>query len=63
MMKSIKKKNVKLNTDILTQIKVQSINYVALHARASNKLRCDAIRLGDVYICDVAHNKILGSLR
>ena len=58
----MKKKNVRLNTDVLTQIKVQSINYVALHAKASNKLRCDAIMLGDVYICDVAHNEILKTL-
>ena len=42
---------VRLNTFILTKVRVQSINYVALPYRASNKLRGDAIRLIAVYVC------------
>ena len=48
-----------LNTFILTKVKVQSTNYVYLPARASNKLRGDVIMLGDEYVCDAIHDKIL----
>ena len=50
---------VRLNTVILTKVKVQSIDYVALPTRASNKFRGDTIRLGAVYVCDDANNEIL----
>ena len=49
----------RLNTVILTEIKVKSINDVSLPAIASNKLRGDTIRLGAVYICDDANDEIL----
>ena len=38
---------------ILTKVKVQSINDVDIPNRTSNKLKGDAIRLGDVYVCDL----------
>ena len=56
------KKIVRLNTVILTKLKVQSINDVALTDRESNKLRGDAIRLGDVYVCYVTHNEIMDTI-
>ena len=49
---------VRLNTVILTNIKVKSIKDVYLTARASNNLRVDVIRLVAVNICDDAHDKI-----
>ena len=48
----------RLNTVILITVKVKLIRYVALPDRASNTLRGDVIRLGDVYVCDVTHDKI-----
>ena len=53
---------VRLNTVILTKAKVKSINYVALPARASNKLRGDEIMLGAVYVCYVTHDEILETI-
>ena len=50
-------KNPMLNIFILTKVKVQSINDVALTARESNKLRGEEIRLGDAYVFDVTNNK------
>ena len=41
---------------------MKSINDVALPDRASNKLRGDVIRLGDVYVCDNAHDEILKNI-
>ena len=55
-------KNPMLNTFILTKVKVQSINDVALPDIASNKLRGDEIRLVGVYVCDVTHNKMLETI-
>ena len=49
----------RLNNVILFKVQVKSINNVALTTRASNCLSCDAIRLGDVYVCDDAHDEIL----
>ena len=43
---------VRLNTVILTKIKLQSINDVALPDIASKRLRGDIIRLGAVYVCE-----------
>ena len=48
-----------MNTFILTKIKVQSINDVALPYSALNELRGDAIQLSDVYVCDDAHYEIM----
>ena len=50
----------RLNTVILNKLKLQSIKDVALPTRASDNLRDDEIRLGDVYVCDDAHDEILG---
>ena len=41
-----KEKNVRLNTVILTNVKVKSINDISINSISSNKLRGDAIRLG-----------------
>ena len=49
---------VRLSTVILTKVRSQSINDVAIPDRASNKFRGDAVRLGHVYICDVTHDEI-----
>ena len=49
----------RLNTVILTKVKVKSINDVALPDRASYRLRGDAIRLGSVYVYDDLHDEIL----
>ena len=53
---------VRLNTVILSKVRVKSINDVAIPDRASNKLRVDSIRLGDFYICDVTHDEILETI-
>ena len=47
---------VSLNIVILAKLKAQSINDVSIPDIASNKFRGDAIRLGDVYVCDVTLN-------
>ena len=52
----------RLNTFILTKVKVQSINYVATPDRPPNKLRGDAIRLDAVYVLDVAHDEIMETI-
>ena len=52
-------KIVRFNTVILTEVKVQSINDVAITTRDSNKLRGDIIRLGAVYVFNDAHDEIL----
>ena len=54
-----KKKIVRLNTINLTKVKLKSINYVAITAKASNYLRGDEIRLGAIYVCDYAHDEIM----
>ena len=41
---------------------MKSINDVALPARSSNTLRCDAIRLGAVYVCDKLHHEIIATI-
>ena len=51
-----------LNSVILTQVKVQPINYVSIPDKASNKLRGDAIRLGDAYIFYVTHDEIFETI-
>ena len=58
-MKKTGKKIVRLNTIILTKVRVKSINDVTLPDRSSNNFRGDAIRLAGFYVCDVTHNKIL----
>ena len=57
-----KKKPVRLNIVILTKVRMKSINDIALPNRAQNNLRGDAIRLGDVYVCDDAPDEILGTM-
>ena len=52
-------KIVRFNTVILTEVKVQSINDVAITTRDSNKLRGDIIRLGALYVFNDAHDEIL----
>ena len=47
---------------ILTKLKLQSINYVYLHDRASNNIKGGVIRLGYVYVCDVTHDEILDTI-
>ena len=47
-----------MNNVILTKLKVQPVNDVALPSRASNILRGVAIRLGDVYVCGDAQDEI-----
>ena len=49
----------RLNTVILIKLKVKSITDVFLPTIASNKLRCDAIRLGAVCVFDVTHGEIM----
>ena len=51
-----------MNVVILTQVKEQSIHYVAVPCRESNKLRGDAIRLGTIYVCVVTQNEILETI-
>ena len=53
-----KEKTTRINTVILTNVKVKSINEVALPDRSSNTLRGYAIKLGTVYICDGSHDEI-----
>ena len=48
-----------MNTVILTKIRLQSINYVAITDRASNNLRVDLIMLGYVYVYNHIHDEIL----
>ena len=52
----------RLNTVILTKVKVQYINDVALPTRSSSKLRCDSIRMGAVYVCGAIHDEILEAI-
>ena len=47
-----------MNIFNLTKVKVQSINDVAITARASNKLCGDAISLSDAYISDDTNNGV-----
>ena len=49
---------VRLNTVILTKVKVQLVNDVNIPAIELNKLSGDTIRLGDVYIYYVTHDEI-----
>ena len=56
------KKTVSLNTVILPKVKVKSINGVALPDRAQNNSRGGKIRFSDVYVCDDAHDEILGTI-
>ena len=51
-----------LNTVVLTKIKVQPINDVDIHDRASNKFRGGDIRLGPVYVFDDTHDEILETI-
>ena len=57
--KNPREKNFRLNTVILTKVKLQSINDYDLPTRASNKLRENTIRLCAVYVCDVTHDEII----
>ena len=38
------------------------MNYIALHTRASNRLRSDAIRLCAAYVFDDTQNEILEAI-
>ena len=51
-----------MNTVILTKVKLQKINGVDIPARAPNKLRGDAIKLGAIYACDVKNIEILETI-
>ena len=57
--KKQRKKNFRLNTVLLTKVKLKSINDFARPARESNKLRGDAVMSGDVYVFDDTHDKTL----
>ena len=50
---------VRLNTIILTKVKVKSINYVSLPVITSYKFRGGSIRLVAVYFCDHSHYDLL----
>ena len=56
------KKTAKLNTFILTNVKVKPRYGIAPPDGAQNNWRYDAIRLGTVYDCDDAHNEILETM-
>ena len=43
-------------------MKLQKINGVDIPARAPNKLRGDAIKLGAIYACDVKNIEILETI-
>ena len=60
--KKLGKTMVRLNTIILTKLKVKPIKDVALPTRYKNNLIGDAIRLGTVYVCDYAHDKIFETI-
>ena len=67
MVYSLRKQNqgltiVRLNNFILTMVKVQLINDVAIITIASNTLRGDTIRLGDLHVGSDARNEILEKL-
>ena len=47
----------RLDTVILTKLMIQSINYVALSDKQSNKLRCGSIRFCYIYVFDVTRDK------
>ena len=51
-----------MNIVILTQVKVQSINDVAIPDKSSNTLRGDEIRLVNIYVCGVTQNEILETI-
>ena len=53
---------IKLNTDILTKVKVKSRNYIYITDWDQNHLRGGTIRLGTVYVGDDAHDEILGTV-
>ena len=53
---------VRLYTVILTKLKLQSMNYLSITTRASNRLRDNVIRIGAVYVCNDAHDEILGTI-
>ena len=55
-------KIVRLNTVILTKLKVQSINDVTLPTRAPHNLRGEKIRLYAVHVCDDTKIEILENL-
>ena len=55
-------KNVRLNTVILTKVRVKPINDVVLTDRASDKFRGDTSMLGAAYVCDVTHDEILETI-
>ena len=47
---------------MLTKVKVKSINNVDIPDRASNKVRGDTIKFGNVYVCGVKQNLIPGTI-
>ena len=50
------------NTVILTKVRVQSINDIAIHIITSKKFTGDVSRLGTVYVFDVTHNEALKTI-
>ena len=61
-MKKVKETIVRLNTVIMTKVKLQSVNHVNITSRGINKWSGDTIRLGDVYIYYVTHDEILETI-
>ena len=57
-----REKPVKLNTVILTKVKVKSRNDIAIPYMDQNNWKDDAIRLGTMHVCDDAHDEILGTM-
>ena len=55
-------KSFRLNTAILTKVKVKSINDAALPDIALNKFRGYTIRFGAIYVLDVKHDEIMETI-
>ena len=62
MLKKTQETIGRLNTFILTKVRVKLINDVDNPDRASNNFRGDLIRLVNVYFCDVTHHEILETI-
>ena len=60
--KNQREKIVRLNTVILTKVKLKKKNEVALPAKDSNELNVYEIRSGAVYVFDESHYKILETI-
>ena len=53
---------VRLDNVIIIDVKVKSINYVVITARAQNHSIGDTFRLGAVWVCYDANDEILGTM-